>query len=109
MNKLLLQLIITIITSSVICMILIPLIIQASLKFNLVDKPDERKVHIKPIPRLAGVGIFISTIMGIIVSGQGLEAIAMRKTPVHIADMLCRCFSIYRCPSHFFIRYFWRT
>jgi len=77
MNKLLLQLIITIITSSVICMILIPLIIQASLKFNLVDKPDERKVHIKPIPRLAGVGIFISTIMGIIVSGQGLQAIAM--------------------------------
>jgi UDP-GlcNAc:undecaprenyl-phosphate/decaprenyl-phosphate GlcNAc-1-phosphate transferase len=77
MNKLLLQLIITVVTSAVICMILIPLIIRASLRFNLVDKPDERKVHIKPIPRLGGVGIFISTIMGIIVSGRGLEAIAI--------------------------------
>jgi len=85
MNKLLLELVITLVTSSVMCMLLIPVIIQASFKFNLVDKPDERKVHVKPIPRLGGVGIFISTILGIVVSGVGLKAIV--QWPVFFSSM----------------------
>jgi UDP-GlcNAc:undecaprenyl-phosphate/decaprenyl-phosphate GlcNAc-1-phosphate transferase len=85
MTKLIIQLIVTLITSAGFCMILIPLIIQASFKFNLVDKPDERKVHKNPIPRLGGIGIFASTFLGIAVSGLGLHAIVM--WPVFFTSM----------------------
>ena len=35
--------------------IVIPQIIKVSLKKNLYDMPNQRKVHIVPIPRLGGV------------------------------------------------------
>ncbi len=38
---------------------LMPLIIKFSSKLDLVDKPNERKVHIAPIPNLGGIGIFL--------------------------------------------------
>ena len=37
----------------------IPLINYLSLKFNLVDKPEERKQHKKNIVRIGGLGIFL--------------------------------------------------
>jgi UDP-N-acetylmuramyl pentapeptide phosphotransferase/UDP-N-acetylglucosamine-1-phosphate transferase len=43
--------------SFIICLILIPVIIKLSIKYNLVDKPNERKVHKIPISRLGGLGI----------------------------------------------------
>ncbi len=38
---------------------LMPLIIEFSNKLDLVDKPNERKVHVAAIPNLGGIGIFI--------------------------------------------------
>jgi len=38
---------------------LMPIIIDFSGKLDLVDKPNERKVHVAPIPNLGGIGIFI--------------------------------------------------
>jgi len=43
--------------SFIICLLLIPVIIRLSNRYNLVDKPNERKVHKVPISRLGGLGI----------------------------------------------------
>ncbi|MEI6435745.1 MAG: MraY family glycosyltransferase, partial [Bacteroidota bacterium] len=43
--------------SFIICLVLIPVIIKLSTRYNLVDKPNERKVHKVPISRLGGLGI----------------------------------------------------
>jgi len=48
--------------SFIVCLILIPLIIKFSKRYNLVDKPNERKVHKVPISRLGGLGIIIGTL-----------------------------------------------
>lgn len=48
--------------SFIICLMLIPIIIRLSNKFNLVDKPNERKVHKTPISRLGGLGIVIGVL-----------------------------------------------
>ncbi|MCX6278706.1 MAG: MraY family glycosyltransferase [Bacteroidetes bacterium] len=45
--------------SYIICLVLIPVIIKLSTRYNLVDKPNERKVHKVPISRLGGLGIVI--------------------------------------------------
>lgn len=42
---------------------LIPAIIKYALKFNLVDMPDERKVHQIPTPRFGGLAIFFGTFL----------------------------------------------
>jgi UDP-GlcNAc:undecaprenyl-phosphate GlcNAc-1-phosphate transferase len=76
-NNLWIHLIIAMATSALCCMILIPLIIKASFKLNLVDKPDERKVHKTPIPRLGGVGIFISATIAVLVNLEGIRALAL--------------------------------
>jgi len=48
--------------SFIICLILIPVIIKLSIKYNLVDKPNERKVHKVPISRLGGLAIVAGTL-----------------------------------------------
>lgn len=49
--------------SFVICLLLIPLIIKLSVKHNLLDKPNERKVHKNPISRLGGFGIVAGVLL----------------------------------------------
>ena len=86
MNKFLLHGIISFVTSAAISLILIPIIIQVSIRLNLVDKPDERKVHKGPIPRLGGVAIFVATLLGVVTSSEGIQAIVM--WPVLFSSML---------------------
>lgn len=45
-------------TAFIITLLLIPIIIRLSKKYQLVDKPDQRKVHKDPIPTLGGIGFF---------------------------------------------------
>ncbi len=47
----------------IIGLFLVPLIISFSEKQGLLDKPNERKIHSHPIPRLGGVAIWICTIL----------------------------------------------
>ena len=42
---------------------ILPLVISFSQKLGLYDKPDERKIHSHPIPRLGGISIWICTIL----------------------------------------------
>ena len=76
MNNLYLNLGIAFVSALAFCLLLIPLIIRFSIRFNLVDNPNERSVHKNPVPRLGGMGIFISALAGITLSRSGLEAIA---------------------------------
>ncbi len=51
------------IAALLVSLILIPFIIRLSIRFNLVDKPNERKVHKVPVSRLGGVGIIAGTLV----------------------------------------------
>jgi UDP-GlcNAc:undecaprenyl-phosphate/decaprenyl-phosphate GlcNAc-1-phosphate transferase len=44
-------------------LVLTPLIRGVALKFNLVDRPDARKIHKEPIPRVGGVAIALAYIL----------------------------------------------
>ncbi|WAA09691.1 MraY family glycosyltransferase [Fervidibacillus albus] len=44
--------------------LLVPLVKQLAIKIGAVDCPNERKVHTKVMPRLGGLAIFISFIIG---------------------------------------------
>ena len=55
MNNFFTSLLLAFVTAAIICMVLIPLIIQLSIKFSLVDKPNERSSHKNPVPRLGGL------------------------------------------------------
>jgi len=63
----------------VLLMILIPLVFVAliiptikniAFHVNAIDVPDKRKVHIKPMPRLGGLGIFLGFLLGYMIFGE---------------------------------------
>src|ERR1700753_4162929 len=74
MNTLYLQLALASTIALLFSLLLIPGVIALSHKFNLMDRPNARKVHEKPVSRLGGVAIFFSALAGIVVSRQGMEA-----------------------------------
>lgn len=45
-------------------LILVPLIKDIAIHINAMDIPDKRKVHKKPMPRLGGLAIFLSFLVG---------------------------------------------
>jgi len=47
----------------ILSLILTPLVIQVAKFVGAIDKPDERKIHKIPMPRLGGLSIFISFIL----------------------------------------------
>ncbi|MFN0292442.1 glycosyltransferase family 4 protein [Pedobacter helvus] len=50
--------------------LLIPVLSRIAFKFNLVDKPNYRKIHLLPIPLIGGISIAISTILTILISDR---------------------------------------
>lgn len=48
-----------------ISLIITPILIKVSLKFNATDKPNQRKVHKAPIPTLGGIAIYLSFLIGL--------------------------------------------
>lgn len=76
MKPLTYQLLVSFISSASISLLLIPIIITFSRKLNLVDKPDERKIHVIPIARLAGIAIFFASLSGAIFCNLGRAAIS---------------------------------
>lgn len=51
------------ITSLAISIAIIPLMIRLAPRLGMVDLPDPRKVHAKPIPRVGGVGIVFGSLI----------------------------------------------
>ncbi len=48
-------------------MVLIPLMIRLAPHIGMVDLPDPRKVHLKPVPRVGGIGIVLGSLLAIII------------------------------------------
>jgi UDP-GlcNAc:undecaprenyl-phosphate/decaprenyl-phosphate GlcNAc-1-phosphate transferase len=46
-----------------------PMVIKLAPKIGAVDQPNNRKVHVKPMPRIGGLAIFIGVIIGYFISG----------------------------------------
>lgn len=46
--------------SLIFSLIITPIVINIAVKYNIVDIPSKRKVHIVPIPRAGGVAIFLA-------------------------------------------------
>ncbi|MCL6572534.1 MAG: undecaprenyl/decaprenyl-phosphate alpha-N-acetylglucosaminyl 1-phosphate transferase [Bacillus sp. (in: Bacteria)] len=53
--------------------LLTPLVKKFAFKIGATDKPNHRKVHMKIMPRLGGLAIFFSFIIGILVFNPGSE------------------------------------
>lgn len=50
------------------CLIITPISIKIAIKFNLVDMPDhKRRIHQKPMPRVGGIAIVISMLIGFLI------------------------------------------
>jgi len=47
----------------ILSLVITPLVIYFAKRFNITDKPNARKVHVKPVPILGGLAIFISFII----------------------------------------------
>ncbi len=51
----------------IISIVFTPFIIKLAIKMGAIDKPDSRKIHKTPTPRLGGLGIFVSFISSLII------------------------------------------
>ena len=56
-------LILPLIASLVISMAIIPVMVRLAPRLGLIDRPDPRKVHSVPIPRVGGVGIVFGALL----------------------------------------------
>ncbi len=61
------NLLFVLLTAMVASMVLIPFMIRLAPHIGMVDQPDERKVHLKPIPRVGGIGIVLGSLLAVIV------------------------------------------
>ena len=64
-----------------ICSILItPVVKKLAFKIGATDKPNQRKVHQKIMPRLGGLAIYISFVVGVLITQP--------QSPIPIRSML---------------------
>lgn len=61
----------TFITATVVSMAVIPLMVRHAPRLGMIDKPDPRKVHTAPVPRVGGVGIVVGSLLPILLWAQG--------------------------------------
>src|SRR5690625_884061 len=53
--------------AALISLIITPIVIKYTKKWNITDKPNHRKVHTNPIPTLGGLAIFVSFMIGLLI------------------------------------------
>ncbi len=53
--------------SAFVALVMTPIIIRLARKIDAVDRPGVRTVHVRPIPRVGGVALFLSTIPLIVI------------------------------------------
>ena len=77
-----------------------PLVKKLAFKIGATDKPNQRKVHQKIMPRLGGLAIYISFVIGILIiqpeypSENTLNAIMIGSTIIIITGILDDIFEI---------------
>ncbi|SEU09396.1 UDP-GlcNAc:undecaprenyl-phosphate GlcNAc-1-phosphate transferase [Salinibacillus kushneri] len=63
-----------ILLSLVFSLILTPLVKKLAIKINAVDQPNERKVHKRVMPRMGGLAIYVSFLLGVLIlSPEGIH------------------------------------
>ncbi|NLI76986.1 MAG: undecaprenyl/decaprenyl-phosphate alpha-N-acetylglucosaminyl 1-phosphate transferase [Candidatus Riflebacteria bacterium] len=45
-------------------LLLVPLVRKIALRLGLVDRPDTRKIHARPIPRIGGLAMYVASLVG---------------------------------------------
>ncbi|MBF0501652.1 MAG: undecaprenyl/decaprenyl-phosphate alpha-N-acetylglucosaminyl 1-phosphate transferase [Candidatus Riflebacteria bacterium] len=45
-------------------LMLVPLVRRVALRLGLVDRPNRRKIHVHPIPRVGGIAIYLASCLG---------------------------------------------
>jgi len=58
--------ILPLIAALILSMVVIPIMVRLAPRFGMIDKPDPRKVHAAPIPRVGGVGIFFGALVPLV-------------------------------------------
>ncbi len=61
------RLLIACLTAMTISWLVTPFVIRLAKRVGAIDQPSERKVHIRPIPRLGGVAVFISFSLALVI------------------------------------------
>src|SRR6266850_901087 len=51
----------------VLSLVATPLVIKLAGRVGAIDKPDARKIHTRPMPRLGGVGIYVSFLLALVI------------------------------------------
>jgi UDP-GlcNAc:undecaprenyl-phosphate GlcNAc-1-phosphate transferase len=77
--------------STMLAIVTTPIVIRIAKRLNIVDPPDVRKVHSKPIPRIGGVAIFASMI-GLVIPVlflPGITGDSLRLLQPKITVVLC--------------------
>lgn len=72
-------------------LILVPLVRLASIKFNVLDHPETRKIHSQPIPKLGGVAIYIAFVVSVLSGGDynvQLRGILIGATIIFIVGLV---------------------
>jgi len=54
------------IAALVISMAIIPVMVRFAPVLGMIDKPDSRKVHVVPVPRVGGIGIVIGALLPVL-------------------------------------------
>lgn len=57
----------------IISALLIPIVKKMAFHVNAIDYPNERKVHLKPMPRLGGLAIFLAFLAGYMLFAQEMQ------------------------------------
>lgn len=57
----------------ILSLVLTPIVKFLSFRFNILDQPDQRKIHAKPIPLMGGIAVFISFTLAFLFSGIALR------------------------------------
>ena len=68
------RLVLTVISAAFISIMVTPLVRRLAIVLNVVDRPDERKVHLAPVPLLGGVAIYGALIAALFINGTGAFA-----------------------------------
>lgn len=89
MSTLIVPLLIVFLTPLCISLLITPYVIKFAKRIGAIDKPNERKVHTNPIPRLGGVAIYISFFLSVIFSAHVDPALhPFASLPPHAIMML---------------------
>ena len=65
MNAYIAEMLYVTILSLLLAMLFVPLLIRISIRIGWVDKPNHRKLHVKPVPVIGGILVFISFMMAL--------------------------------------------